>query len=305
MGPSPIIKVLLVDDEDRFRETLSRRLANRGFDTATAGGGKEALERICKERFDVILLDVQMPGTSGNEVLAELRRRRPELPVIMLTGRGSGDSLVKGLQDGVFDYLGKPCDTDLLVSRIRDAYQARRPLFESERRVIDLMIPLSEYSVVKAHETVGDAVRILMQSFLSASAESPGKGIGHHSVLVLDDGDAVVGVISFTSLLAALQAPYANKLKASLGVAQAIHIEPLAYRGMFIVNARELAKKEIADIMIEPPPEVDGHDNLMAAVNAMVTLGSQRLLVRDGEAVVGIIRKQDLFFELARRIQCG
>lgn len=300
MNQPRAVKVLLIDDEANFRDATIKLLLRRGYECVGAGNAREGLDLIGKEKFDVVVLDVKMPGMSGNEAIKEIRKIAADLPVIMLTGHGTPDSVVSGLQDGVFDYLSKPCSIDVLVSRLGDAVQHRKPLAQSERRVADIMIPLSDYSTIHADETVLEAVKSLMNSFRRAGSTGSLVDVGHHSMLVLDDDQEVVGVVSFFSLLSELQAPYMNRLKASLPVQQAIYIEPLSYFGMFTVNARELVRKRVSDIMIDTPPDVKPGDNLMAAVNKMVIHNTLRLLVKEANKTVGVVRQQDLFFELAR-----
>jgi DNA-binding NtrC family response regulator len=122
----PIIKVLIVDDEDRFRETTKKILQHQGFQMILAASGNEAL---CKlgENPDVVVLDIKMPGMDGHETLERIKARAPDLPVIMLTGHGARPSAQKALSKGAFEYLTKPCDISLLILKIRDAYRNTRP----------------------------------------------------------------------------------------------------------------------------------------------------------------------------------
>ena len=116
------IKVLLVDDEKEFIEVLSERLEVRGFDVKTALSGEEALEWIHKSEFHVILLDVMMPGYNGIEILKEIKRTRPSIHVIMLTGHAKIDTAVRGIELGAYDYLLKPLEIEPLVEKIKMAY---------------------------------------------------------------------------------------------------------------------------------------------------------------------------------------
>ena len=111
------IKVLMVDDEEKFRSTTRKILNRRGFDTSLAGSGQEALDKL-KDEPDVVVLDIKMPGMDGHETLQEIKKRRPDLPVIMLTGHGAMPSAREALKHGASDYLTKRCDIDLLASKI-------------------------------------------------------------------------------------------------------------------------------------------------------------------------------------------
>lgn len=109
------IHVLLVDDGEEFVNTLAERLELRGFVPETAYDGEQALLMIEKTRFDVVVLDLMMPGLSGIEVLKQVKVRQPELPVILLTGYGSTREGMDGMRHGAYDYLMKPLDIDQLI----------------------------------------------------------------------------------------------------------------------------------------------------------------------------------------------
>jgi DNA-binding NtrC family response regulator len=117
------ISVLLVDDEPDFVESLAERLQIRDFEVTTAISGDEALTLIRENDFDVILLDVQMPGKDGVETLREIKKTKPIPQVIMLTGHATVQSAVEGMKIGAYDYLLKPTDTENLVEMINKAYQ--------------------------------------------------------------------------------------------------------------------------------------------------------------------------------------
>lgn len=124
------IRVLIVDDEERFRETLAKLLGRHGFAVRTAGGGREALALLGEAPCDVIVLDVKMPGLSGQEALPLLRAACPEAEVLVLTGHASVDIASAMISGGAADYLLKPCPTDELEGAIRAVYdrrQATRP----------------------------------------------------------------------------------------------------------------------------------------------------------------------------------
>ena len=119
------IKVLLVDDEKDFVEMLSERLTARGLSVRTALSGEEAMERIKEESPDVVLLDVQMSGKDGIEVLRDIKHGRPLIEVIMLTGHASLESGLEGMKIGAFDYIMKPTSIDDLVEKINQAYEKK------------------------------------------------------------------------------------------------------------------------------------------------------------------------------------
>lgn len=117
------IKVLIVDDEQGFREPLAKRLRHRDLEVALASSGPEALEVLGRFRADVVLLDVKMPGMSGLEALQRIKTVHPAAEVILLTGHADLDSSVQCLECGAFGYLLKPVDMDSLLYKIQDAHQ--------------------------------------------------------------------------------------------------------------------------------------------------------------------------------------
>ena len=136
------IKVLIVDDERRFRHTISATLAKRGFEVKAVGRGKEAIKEVWREEFDVVVLDIRMPGMNGHEALRNIKAIRPNVEVIMLTGHGNVNSALEGWRDNVFTYLTKPCDVDTLAEMISCAFANKRSVKDSQ--------PLSSVSSKKA-----------------------------------------------------------------------------------------------------------------------------------------------------------
>jgi len=118
-------KVLLVDDEKDFLDTLTKRLRKRGLDVNSAGTGEEAIEYLASNAADVVLLDVKMPGMGGAKALGEIKRLYPLVEVIMLTGHADMQSAIHGLEMGAFDYLMKPMDIDDILYKLQDAYKRK------------------------------------------------------------------------------------------------------------------------------------------------------------------------------------
>jgi DNA-binding response OmpR family regulator len=126
------IKVLLVDDEKEFVDALAERLEIRDFEVTKAYDGDEALNIIGSADVDVVVLDVMMPGKGGIEVLREIRKTRPLVEVLMLTGHASVETAIDGLKNGAFDYLMKPTETKELIAKIVLAYKRKN---EQEERI--------------------------------------------------------------------------------------------------------------------------------------------------------------------------
>ncbi len=115
-------KILLVDDEEDFLETTSRRLIRRGFEVKTAMRCAEALPKVVTGWPDVVVLDVMLPDTDGMECLSRIKQAAPQLPVVMLTGHASLQASVQGLDHGASDYCLKPIELDELVEKLIIAF---------------------------------------------------------------------------------------------------------------------------------------------------------------------------------------
>jgi len=117
------ISVLLVDDEKDFIESLAERLRLREFNVSNAFSGDEAIGLVKENSFDVIVLDVQMPGKNGVDTLKEIKNLDQVAEVIMLTGHATVKTAIEGMKSGAYDYLMKPTDTDELIKMIINAYK--------------------------------------------------------------------------------------------------------------------------------------------------------------------------------------
>ena len=118
-------KVLLVDDEVDFLETLVKRLKKRDVDASAVHSGEDALLRCMVQPPDVVVLDVKMPGMGGLTTLQEIKKRDSLIEVIMLTGHADLEMAIEGMKHGAFDYLMKPCDIDELLYKIQDAHERK------------------------------------------------------------------------------------------------------------------------------------------------------------------------------------
>ena len=122
------MKIMLVDDEERFLTTTQKLLSRKGYDILTASSGAEALETLRTHNVHVVILDVKMPGMDGIETLKAIKRNFPLVEVIMLTGHGTIDSAVEGLKSGATDYLTKPTDVQDLIEKAEEAFEKRQAL---------------------------------------------------------------------------------------------------------------------------------------------------------------------------------
>ncbi len=119
-------RALVVDDEEDFLETLVKRLHKRNIDTTGAPSGEEALEIMKKKLFDVVILDVKMPGgMDGIETLREIKKIQPLAEVILLTGHASVETSIEGMKLGAFDYLLKPIKLEELLTKLAQAFEKK------------------------------------------------------------------------------------------------------------------------------------------------------------------------------------
>jgi DNA-binding NtrC family response regulator len=118
-------KVLVVDDEERFRTTLAKMLAARGLEVLTAAGGEEALEKLQARPCDVVLLDIRMPGMGGLKALSAIKEMDPLTEVIVLSGHASLDAAMELMQRGAYDYLLKPCPLEEVLAKIEGAFEKK------------------------------------------------------------------------------------------------------------------------------------------------------------------------------------
>src|SRR5438105_6582850 len=123
----PAATILVVDDNEMNRDMLSRRLERKGFSVRTAADGAAALEAVAQGGLDLVLLDIEMPGLSGMDVLRTLRRTHTsvDLPIVMATARTDSQDVVQALEDGANDYVTKPLDFPVVLARVEAQLRTR------------------------------------------------------------------------------------------------------------------------------------------------------------------------------------
>ncbi len=130
-------RILIVDDEEDFVNALAERLTIREYNVSTSLTGQDALEKVKEHKYDIVILDVKMPGTNGIDVLKEIKGIKPLTEVIMLTGNATVETAIEGMKLGAYDYLMKPCETDDLTEKINSAYRKKT---EHEDRIREARI---------------------------------------------------------------------------------------------------------------------------------------------------------------------
>ncbi len=153
MGETEAPKILIVEDEPGLRLTLSDRLRSEGYEVATASNGDNGLETASRGGFDVLILDVMLPGKSGFDICEDLRRQGDNTPVLMLTARGQTVDKVHGLKIGADDYLTKPFETPELLARL-EALRRRggAPRAEAVTQFDDIRVDCKQTEVRRGDE---------------------------------------------------------------------------------------------------------------------------------------------------------
>ena len=119
------IKLLVVDDEVKFLNSLAKRLELRGFEVTKAENGQDALDVAKESQFDLAMIDLKMPGVGGKQVLEILKKTHDFIEVIIMTGHGSAEAARECLELGAFSYLPKPYELEKIMETLRQAYAAR------------------------------------------------------------------------------------------------------------------------------------------------------------------------------------
>jgi DNA-binding response OmpR family regulator len=162
-------QILIVDDEAAIRLTLSALLKRAGYEVTPAENGPEAVALLERQAFELMLVDLKMPGMDGMQVVTAARRRQPDLAIIVLTGHGSLETAVEGLHQGVFDYLLKTTEPAQVIERVK-AGLATRTQRMRERTLLDV---------------VGAAVQELRSTQNTSSSESgSGSTAGERAITV-------------------------------------------------------------------------------------------------------------------------
>jgi DNA-binding response OmpR family regulator len=178
------LRALLIDDDHRMGELLTEYLSQHAIEVVHAADGRLGLSRVEQEGFDVVLLDLTMPGMDGLEVCRRIRQRTASLPIVMLTARGDETDRVVGLELGADDYLPKPFSPRELLARIRAVLRRAAPAAQSEHvRVGDIEIDVSMRQVMLAGKPI--ALTALELDLLLALARRAGRVVPRDALFSL------------------------------------------------------------------------------------------------------------------------
>jgi PAS domain S-box-containing protein len=153
--------VLVVDDEEAIRGGVCRKLQSGGYDCAVASNGEEALEAVSRQDFDLVLLDIRMPGISGMDVLSHVTADHPDTCVVMTTAVNDGRTMIEAMQHGAYDYITKPFTLEALSIRVERALERKRLLQENRDyrlRLAEAALEESEASFKEIFENVSDVI---------------------------------------------------------------------------------------------------------------------------------------------------
>ena len=152
-------RVLLVEDDAPVREALVQTLELAGLEVTPASAFVVAKDHISQTFDGVVVSDIRMPGKDGMELLSHAHKVDPDLPVILLTGEGDIPMAVKALGKGAFDFLEKPCPTDLLVSTVERALEARRIALDDRRLKADIQTGDAAARLLYGHSALAERLR--------------------------------------------------------------------------------------------------------------------------------------------------
>lgn len=267
------IRVLIVDDEEQFVLNLARILNSRGFEVFTAFDGFQAVEVVEEESdFDVVVLDVKMPGLDGIATLKEIKKLAPDTQVIMLTGNATLETGIQAMRQGAYDYLMKPCDIEDLTEKINEAYGVesikRHPVLWPKNRVEEIVRPFSKK--LKPEHSLAQTVAVFNQETGDMAAET---------LFVLDSEDRLQGIVTKRDLI---------------NEAQKARAEPsLTWAGLS-ENPDWLPQKELIEVMNSETITTRPEERLTDVAYLMISNNFRSMPVVNKGKVIGILRLRDI-----------
>ena len=184
-GQEDAAHILVVDDDARLRALLQRFLTEQGFRVSTAENAAAARAALADMAFDLLVLDVMMPGETGLELTAALRAEGHEVPILMLTARGAPDDRIAGLEQGVDDYLAKPFDPRELALRIRTILRRAAPAPTAPQSLAPMQIGNRWFDIERAELRGPDGIIRLTggeASLLQALARRAGEILSREDI---------------------------------------------------------------------------------------------------------------------------
>ncbi len=134
-------KVLLVDDEEEFLEVMAERMRARDMEVTTSTSATEALAMIASESYDAVIMDFMMPEIDGIQAIKDIKGKKPETQIILLTGHATVQKSVEAMKAGAMDFVEKPADIDALSEKIKQAHNKKAIIVEkkSQDKIIEAL----------------------------------------------------------------------------------------------------------------------------------------------------------------------
>tara|TARA_Y100000590_G_scaffold30407_1_gene33781 strand:- start:2800 stop:3477 length:678 start_codon:yes stop_codon:yes gene_type:complete len=168
-----ISHILVVDDDDRIRELVKEYLIENKFLVTTARDALDAKKKLSIIKFDILVLDIMMPGESGLSLTKEVKKNNPT-PIILLTAKGDAGDRIEGLEVGADDYLGKPFEPKELLLRIKNILnKVKKPILSDEIYIGNTLVNLKKLNIKKNNTT--KKINPQEKKVLEKMLESPGK----------------------------------------------------------------------------------------------------------------------------------
>lgn len=209
------MKLLIVEDDEKTVRLLKRGLGEYGFATDDCRNGVDGLDMALSQAYDLILLDVMLPGKDGWEVLAQLRAAECKTPVVMLSARDSVEYRVKGLMEGADDYVIKPFAFSELLARIQNVLRRRKDFVPDSLSFADLTLNHKRLAVERAGQEIELTSKqfLLLEMLLRQQGEILSRNyIAEHVWDMTFDGDSNVVEVNICRLRAKVDDPFPRKL---------------------------------------------------------------------------------------------
>jgi len=264
-----------VDDEKQFVTNMARILKVRGFDVTTAFDGYQAVDAVkYGGGFDVVVLDVKMPGMDGVAALGEIKKWAPDTEVIMLTGHATLESGTQAMRKGAYDYLMKPCDIEDLVEKIKEAHEAeeikRHPVLWPRKLVRE--IALHPFAKLHPEDDLPKALEVMSREEGEESIEE---------VYVVDREDRPLGIVTKRDLVNEAQ----NKAHPDFSIEWS----------QLLQHPQWLPQKTMKEVMRPQPLATQANAYLTDAANQMIVHNLRRMPVVRAEKMIGVIKLEDVF----------
>src|SRR5678815_2464443 len=165
--------ILIIDDDAEIRESLQMLLASEGLDVDMASNGEEGVLRLEESHYDLVLLDLMLPGKSGMDVYKDIRRVDATLPVVIITAMGGVETAVTAIKEGCYDFLTKPWDNDKLFVIVGNAIRQRQLLSENAHLRRALRERYGYSNIVGKSEKILQVLDLVSQVCLLYTSPSP------------------------------------------------------------------------------------------------------------------------------------